>query len=215
MKIVCISDTHGQHRKFEIPEGDVLVFAGDLMTDGKNWPEIGDFNAWLGTLPHRHKVVITGNHDRLFESNPYFSRGLLTNCTYLENSGCEIDGVKFWGSPYTPTFCGWAFNSTPEELRRHWGLIPNDTDVLITHGPPYGISDVAVGGGEHLGCVDLLKKFLDFRANPKLHVFGHIHGSGGQSSFLNPNHGVRTRFVNASLVNEAYATVNKPIVVEL
>lgn len=209
MKLVLISDTHGQHKKFTIPDGDVLIFAGDMMTSGRDHFEVISFNKWIGTLPHPHKIVIAGNHDRIFETNPSYARGLLTNATYLENSGCEIDGVKFWGSPYTPAFCNWAFNSTSEELKHHWSLIPNDTDVLVTHGPPWSCLDKAHPTHEHLGDPVLHDRLIE--VCPKLHVFGHIHGSGSK--------GVRDLsglwHVNASLVNEAYAPVNKPIVVDL
>jgi Icc-related predicted phosphoesterase len=207
MKLVLISDTHGKHRDFEIPDGDVLVFAGDMMTDGWHWPEIMSFNNWLGELPHPHKIVTAGNHDRLFETNPSYARGLLTNATYLENSGCEIGGLKFWGSPYMPAFCDWAFNSTPEQLKKHWSLIPEDTDVLITHGPPWGTNDKAHPSHDHLGDKELTKAVA--RLVPRLHVYGHIHGGHGRSG------GLICPSVNASLVDEAYQPVNKPIVVEL
>jgi len=211
MKIVCISDTHGKHRQFEIPDGDVLVFAGDIMTHGFNHVEIMDFNAWLGELPHKHKIVIAGNHDRLFETNPSYSRGLLTNATYLENSGCEIEGIKFWGSPYTPAFCNWAFNLEPWELSDNWKQIPSDVDVLITHGPPLGYNDKAHPTHEHLGD-GVLRDIIEI-VQPYLHVCGHIHGGHGWFEMGNPEY--PTACVNASLVNEAYAPVNKPIVVEI
>lgn len=210
MKIVCISDTHGHHKKFDIPDGDVLVFAGDMMTAGRDHFEIISFNKWLGRLPHSHKIVIAGNHDRLFESNPSYAQGLLTNCTYLENSGCEIDGVKFWGSPYTPAFYNWAFNSTPEEFQKHWNLIPSDTDVLITHGPAFGILDTITAGTDHLGCIELAKTIS--RIVPRLHVFGHIHGGHG---WMGKAFTGDCKCVNASLVDEGYRPVNEPIVVEL
>ena len=101
MRLVLISDTHGQHRKFDIPEGDVLIHAGDFMWSGRNYEEIIDFDVWLGSLPHKHKIVIAGNHDILFEQQ-YSARNHLTNATYLQDSGIEIDGLKFWGAPWLP-----------------------------------------------------------------------------------------------------------------
>src|SRR5580658_3578813 len=99
LRIVCISDTHGQHAKLHLPEGDILVHAGDFMAFGDKPREVTDFNQWLGKQTHRHKVVIAGNHDWMFERHPGAAQALLTNAIYLENSGTEIEGLKFWGSP--------------------------------------------------------------------------------------------------------------------
>ena len=208
MRLVLISDTHGQHRKFAIPEGDVLIHAGDFMYSGRYMMEISDFNDWLGSLPHKHKVVVAGNHDILFET-PHVSRALLTNATYLENSGAVIEGLKFWGSPVQPEFNDWAFNvKRGRDIKKYWDMIPDDTDVLITHGPPWGIRDRCVPGEtEHLGCKDLREAIV--RVIPKLHVFGHIHGSHGEC-ILGP-----TRFVNAALLDERYQPTNEPIVVDI
>lgn len=207
MKLVLISDTHGRHRQFSTPPGDVLIHAGDIMTNGYRKEEIVDFNDWLGEQPQAKKVVIAGNHDRLFESTTS-AQGVLTNAIYLENSGVTIAGLKFWGSPASPEFCNWAFNyKRGEDIDRIWRMIPDDTDVLITHGPPSGIQDWVKPGRPNLGCGNLRAATL--RVKPKLHVFGHIHGGYGEY-----NDGT-TRFVNASLVNEAYMPVNKPIVVEI
>jgi Icc-related predicted phosphoesterase len=103
---------------------------------------IKDFDDWLGTLPHKHKIVICGNHDLCFEDNPKEARKLMKNAHYLEDETIEIEGLKFYGSPWQPEFHNWAFNlNRGEEIKKKWDLIPNDTDVLITHGPPYGILD--------------------------------------------------------------------------
>ena len=209
MRLVLISDTHGQHRKFDIPEGDVLIHAGDFMWSGRNYEEIIDFDVWLGSLPHKHKIVIAGNHDILFEQQ-YSARNHLTNATYLQDSGIEIDGLKFWGAPWQPEFNNWAFNvPRGAAIKKYWDLIPEGTDVLITHGPPWGKLDRVVPkhGVEHLGCGELLKA-VD-RVQPRLHVFGHIHG--GYGTMWEEN----THFVNAALLNEQYRPVNKPVVVEL
>ena len=206
-KIVCISDTHSKHRQFSLPDGDILVHAGDIMNSGWEGTEVRDFNVWLGEQPHRHKIVIAGNHDWLFEKHRS-TRNLLTNAIYLENSGVEIEGLKFWGSPAQPEFCNWAFNyKRGEDIDRIWKLIPDDTDVLITHGPPAGILDWIKPGRESLGCRNLREAIK--RVKPKLHVFGHIHGGHGEDE-IPP-----TKFVNASLLNEAYQPAYKPIVVEL
>jgi hypothetical protein len=142
IRIVCISDTHGQHAKLSAPAGDVLVHAGDFMAFGDAPKEIVDFNHWLGKQPHRFKVVIAGNHDLMFERHPGAAKELLSNAIYLENSGTELLGLKFWGSPVQPEFNNWAFNvARGAAIRRYWQMIPEGTDVLVTHGPPFGVLD--------------------------------------------------------------------------
>ncbi|RXS98252.1 metallophosphoesterase [Silvibacterium dinghuense] len=208
MRIVCISDTHGQHRQLTVPEGDILIHAGDFMRSGQRLNEIVDFNDWLGSLPHPHKVVIAGNHDLLFESYPEMARGRLNNTTYLENSGAEIFGLKFWGSPVQPTFHNWAFNvDRGAAIRRYWKKIPSDTDVLITHGPPFGTLDKIDILGPHLGCEELAKTISQIR--PRLHVFGHIHGGHGQETTK------ATAFVNAAVLNERYELTHKSQTIDL
>lgn len=209
MKIVCVSDTHARHRHFTTPPGDVLIHAGDIMNCGYKIGEIKDFNEWLADQPQARKVVIAGNHDRLFESS-LRGQELLTNATYLENSGTTINGVTFWGSPAQPEFCNWAFNyKRGEEIARIWSRIPYNIDVLITHGPPFGILDWTKPGNGSLGCQDLKRRVQEIK--PKLHVFGHIHG--GYGVFGEYDGG--TIFANASLLNEAYQPVNRPIVIDL
>jgi hypothetical protein len=97
-------------------------------------------------------VVCAGNHDRYFQNSPHDARFLFTNATYLENTGVTIDNVTFWGSPYTPEFLNWAFMYTRGSGAKYWDQIPDGLDVLITHGPPFGILDQVAPDGEHLGC---------------------------------------------------------------
>jgi len=178
MRIVCVSDTHARHHLTVVPDGDVLVHAGDITRRGK-LEDVEAFDRWLGTLPHRHKVVICGNHDFCFQEQAAEARARITNAIYLEDSGCEIDGIRFYGSPWQPYFGGWAFNlPRGEELARVWAKIPSGVDVLITHGPPAGILDLT-HAGDHCGCVDLFARV--FEVKPQLHVFGHIHESAGRS----------------------------------
>lgn len=207
MRIVCTSDTHSLHYRIpEVPDGDVLIHAGDIMSGGWDWQEVDSFNNWLGTLPHKHKIVIAGNHDWLFYRNRAGIEPLLTNATYLENSGVEIDGFRFWGSPVQPEFMNWAFNvPRGEAIKRYWDQIPLDTDVLITHGPPMGIRDWTRLGDDHLGCEELLAAIN--RVRPQLHVFGHIHGGAGQVA------DIHTYFCNASFLNEAYRPWFRPLAV--
>lgn len=198
MRLVVISDTHSLHDKIDsLPDGDVLVHAGDFMNSGYDPQDISSFNRWLGEQPFKHRVVIAGNHDRYFQAAPQQAQALLTNAIYLENSGVTIDGVSFWGSPYTPEFLHWAFMYPQGPAARlYWDQIPANLDVLITHGPPYGILDQTAPGEAHLGCEELLHAIE--QKKPKVHLFGHIHGGAG--TFQNES----TRFVNAAYLNERY-----------
>jgi Icc-related predicted phosphoesterase len=212
MILVLLSDTHGKHRHFAIPPGDVLIHAGDFMCDHRDPHDITSFISWFGKQPHRHKILVAGNHDGFVQRHPEESRKLFeqsnTPVHYLENSGVELEGVRFWGSPVQPEFNNWFFNvPRGPEIKKYWDKIPQSTDVLITHGPPAGIRDWVKPGQDSLGCWDLLQAVR--RVKPKVHVFGHIHGGYGEHESLG------TRFYNASLLNEAYQATNEPHVVEL
>lgn len=205
MRIVCISDTHNRHDEINVPEGDILVHSGDFTSLGKI-EEINKFNEWLGTLPHKHKVIVAGNHDKLFEYNGSLARTLITNATYLENSGTRIKGLNFWGSPITPRYFDWAFNQERGwPIKRFWDIIPDDTDVLITHGPPFSILD-ETRMGEFAGCEELLKRVREVK--PRWHIFGHIHE--GYGAFREGE----TLYVNASSLNYKYQAVNLPFIIE-
>ena len=220
IKLVVLSDTHGHHRSVEIPDGDVLVFAGDFMTSGYKHQEVKDFGKWFSNQPHRYKILVSGNHDRMVESFPqYCLEKFSKNVIYLQDSGCEINGWNFWGSPFQPEFNNWAFNVPRGTLiRKHWDLIPNDTDILITHGPPYGVLDQINTPRSkyftegHLGCEELSKVVNNI--SPIVHIFGHIHGGYGQliTCYGEDNY---SAFYNASICNEEYKPVNKPHVIEL
>ncbi len=205
MRIVCISDTHDKHAALDIPDGDVLVHAGDITGRGRR-EQIVAFDAWLGGLPHRHKVVIAGNHDFGLERDPS-NRAWFAHATYLLDEEVTLDGVRFYGSPWQPRFFDWAFNlDRGAPLREVWAKIPVGVDVLITHGPPYGILD-RTARGEAVGCEELRAAVA--RVRPRLHVFGHIHEAYGQLELDG------TRFVNASACDLSYAPVQPPIVVDL
>jgi len=198
MRLVIISDTHGQHDQIkDMPEGDILIHAGDFMNSGTDLLEITSFNRWLGEQRFKHRVVCAGNHDKLFESDPGTAKSLLSNAHYLENSGITLEGLRFWASPYTPEFFDWAFmypRGTAAE--KYWEQIPENLDVLITHGPPFGILDQPAPHKPNVGCAELLVAVQ--RTKPKVHVFGHIHGGAGELE----RDGVR--FVNAAYLNERY-----------
>lgn len=203
MKIVCISDTHNKHRKIDIPDGDILIHSGDFSSNIKS---IYNFNDWIRELPHKYKIVIAGNNDFIFEKDPQIARNIITNAIYLEDSGIEINGFNIWGSPVTPRFLNKAFNrNRGKEIKKHWDMIPLNTDILITHTPPYKILDQNFFG-KHLGCEELRNKVDVLK--PKIHIFGHIHNSHGVKNINN------TIFVNASSLNELYLTV-KPIVIDI
>jgi len=212
MRLVCISDTHSlQHNLLHsIPDGDVLLHAGDIMNCGYRVNEIRDFLSWFQKFPHKHKIFIAGNHDRYFENYPVDVRTLLKefdDVIYLQDSSVVLDGIKFYGSAWTPFFCNWAFNvARGQEIKKVWDKIPEDTDVLMTHGPPYGYLD-QVNKGPYLGCEELAKRVLEVK--PLCHVFGHIHDGYG----TRVEHGVS--FINASCCTERYQPINKPIIIDL
>jgi predicted phosphodiesterase len=206
MRIVCLSDTHDLHDQLQVPDGDLLLHAGDATMRGSE-AQIRAFDRWLASLPHRHKVVIAGNHDWAFERTPAAARGWLRAATYLEDDEVTVDGLRIWGSPWQPWFHDWAFNlDRGPAIAAKWDLIPAGIDVLITHGPPAGILD-RTDQGDAVGCADLLAAVR--RVRPKLHVFGHIHEAYGTLE----QDGVR--FVNASNCSVRYRPVQPPIVVDL
>ncbi len=177
MRIVAVADTHLFHRELVVPDGDVFVHAGDLCRGGE-LEELREAAAWVAGLPHRHKIVVAGNHDRAFANDPAAARALLGGgVIHLEDEGATIEGVRFWGSPWQPAFHDWAFNlPRGEPLAAIWRRIPAGLDVLITHGPPAGIGDRSPVGGR-AGCADLRAR-VEVVA-PRLHLFGHIHQDGG------------------------------------
>lgn len=219
MRIVCLSDTHGHHDRIHVPDGDVLIHSGDFCHRGLE-RDVLAFAAWLDRLPHKHKVVVAGNHDRFFEQKPELARTYLEpHVIYLQDSGCVIDGLTFWGAPWQPWFMDWAFNLPRKgaALREKWNKIPFKTDVLITHGPPHGILDQVrpptdgwdseASTMEPLGCEELRIRVLAI--HPILHVFGHIHEGYG-TLHLND-----TTFVNASICSDEYRPIHAPVVVDL
>ena len=207
MRIVIISDTHNLLSKIAVPEGDLLVHCGDLCGYGK-LAELERFNQEISYLPHKYKIVIAGNHDWPFELENNIARSALTDLVYLQDEGIEIEGMKIYGSPWQPEFMNWAFNlpRRSSELLDKWRMIPQDIDLLITHGPPHGILD-RTKYGQHVGC-ELLRQRVD-EIKPRLHCFGHIHEGYGQEQRKD------TLFVNASILNIWYRPTNKPVVIDL
>lgn len=205
LKIVTISDTHNKHQELTIPNGDILIHAGDFTNRGE-LESVARFNDFLGTLPHRYKIVVAGNHDFCFEKMPKEARALMTNAIYLEDDGVTLEGVSIYGSPWQPWFFNWAFNIWSESKRAEkWALIPEQTQILVTHGPPYSYGD-RVEGGKLVGCKALLNRVEQIK--PKYHIFGHIHEAAGIYS------NEQTTFINASSCTLSYEAKNSPIVFE-
>jgi hypothetical protein len=177
MDLVIMGDTHELHQEVEVPGGDLLIFTGDLSMFSKNMSAIEDFNDWLGELPHRWKLVIPGNHEFFLEAAPH-NRSMLSNATVLIDEEISIHGLKIYGSPATPLGGGAFGMPAPEERARHWARIPNDVDVLVTHGPPRGILDLSPGQHEHAGDPELMSQVKEL-TSLRLHCFGHIHGGYG------------------------------------
>jgi Icc-related predicted phosphoesterase len=204
VKLILISDTHGFEPK--VPDGDILIHAGDLTMNG-TYNQVAKAGTWLRSLPHKNKIVIAGNHDWLFEKNLPDARAMLgPGIHYLENSSTTVERLKIYGSPVQPRFFDWAFNvDRGAKIKAYWDMIPDNVDVLVTHGPPRGILDQAnpARNTEHCGCDDLWDAI--HRIQPRIHVFGHIHGGYGKQETK-----FETMCYNASVVDEAYRLRNEP-----
>lgn len=206
MKFVTISDTHGKHRALNLPDGDVLIHAGDFCHYGSE-SDLHDFLDWFQLLDFDTKILIGGNHDFFAAEQPKaFQQLLPTGITYLNDSGATVNGIKLWGSPVQPDLTGWAFGKERgAAMKKHWDLIPLDTEILITHTPPYGILDQS-RSGKSIGCKVLTKQLKVLQV--KFHVFGHVHASYGRKSIK------ETEFINVSNMNSAKGLVNEPLVFE-
>jgi len=208
MRIIFLADTHTLHRNIKVPDGDMIVHAGDVSGSG-TVAQLEEFFDWFRGLPHRHKVIVAGNHDWLFELNNDRAREMAKEFVYLQDESVVVEGVKLYGSPWQPWFNDWAFNlDRGAPLKAKWDIIPPDTDILITHGPPHGIGD-KTDAGELAGCEDLLRAVL--RIQPKAHVFGHIHEGYG----IHRRKDTPTVFVNASICDASYNPINKPVVMDV
>ncbi len=232
MRIIHLSDTHNKHNQVEKTECDLIAHTGDFSSIGSK-EQVLAFLKWFSRYPSTYKIFIAGNHDISFDANkfkdkqkPEWLQEALSDFQkydalnfYLENSGCEIEGLKFWGSPVTPRFGHprWAFNEDRGwNIRQVWNEIPDDTDVLLTHGPPAGILDYVpfkekyeegcthyLPGGNR-GCVDLRDRVLWIE--PRYHLFGHIHEEYGYRDRGSGS----TTYLNGSLVDMHYNLVNEP-----
>lgn len=198
MKIVFIADTHGYESQLVIPNGDVLVHAGDFSAWRGSEIESQEFDNWLGSLPHKVKIFVPGNHDYPI----YEKRYRISNAITLEDSFHVVDGIKFYGFPWQPSFSNWAYHILPGQSMQHKvDLIPKDVDVLISHSPPFGILDELVSG-RNVGIDELAK--WSARYKPTVHAMGHIHEGYGKVVIGG------TTFLNCSICDVRYNPVNKP-----
>ena len=216
-RLTFISDTHTKHEKLNgfLPGGDILLCAGDISSRGYK-TELENFFKWFdGIDNYDHKIFIAGNHDFGFQDEPETIKGLLTGyktIDYLQDEYLGIqDGdepeLKIWGSPWQPEFHNWAFNlPRGEKIKEKWDLIPDDVDILITHGPAFGKLDYVPYDGLNVGCEELLKRIEEVK--PKIHLSGHSH-SGWGYVFNGETH-----FFNAAILNDRYEFRNKPITIE-
>jgi Icc-related predicted phosphoesterase len=235
-KITFISDTHYKHSQIvtsksfrkkdqplDLPGGDILIHAGDFMNAGYNPMEAIMFFKWFDEIDNYDtKVFIAGNHDRWMQDEPQDAKGMLTGyktIEYLEDEELAIyydgpngdmpeENIRIYGSPWQPEFYNWAFNLPrhSEQMKAKWDAIPDNTDILITHGPPFGYLDIPGGQSIRVGCEMLRARVDAFK--PKIHVFGHIHGSAGY--YFNGH----THFINAAVLNEQYRYANLPLNIE-
>lgn len=218
MIITCLSDLHGFYPKLE--SGDLLIIAGDL-TAREEPEEYVYFRHWLSKQDYQKRIVIAGNHDTYLEWDYIFgSTPFLEIADYLCDSGTEFKGLKIWGCPWTPRFFGMNPNCTAFTYHSEkWfydekiAKIPDDIDILITHGPSRGVLDKTIRG-EHVGST-AIEKYLKYVNRPKLHAFGHIHEDYGIREKWTGNDDTRVTSVNCSIVNERYEHVNKPVTVVL
>ena len=222
MKISCLSDLHGfLINKYMIPECDLIIISGDLcpvvnhnVNFQVKWLN-EDFNNWCKSLD-TPVICCGGNHDWAYEKCP--EKIFNKDYTYLHERGIKFKDINIFGLNWQLTFYNWAFNLPEEELAKKWELIPDDTDIIICHGPAYGYGDLVPGQpnyrdddawpqAEHVGSPSMLRKIE--QVSPRLYCHGHIHS--GYGSYKHNE----TIIVNASLLNEQYKLVNKPIVVEI
>lgn len=214
VKVACISDTHNFHHNIKggIPKCDLLLHAGDITRVG-NYEKLSKFDDWAGTLwmPQDRMVCIAGNHDLTLEDDPETAKAILSHWTYLQDEAHEVFGLKIWGTPWSKEYGeGWGFQlRTPEERRKCWAKIPDDTDIVVCHEPPYLYGDYVVTKNrkEHVGCEFLAERLMEVR--PMLTVCGHVHEDPGV--FAAPWGTV----VNATSTSGGYKPKRKPIVVNL
>ena len=207
MRVVFISDTHNKHQQLVLPDGDLLIHAGDVSGRGTK-QEIESFLNWFSSQPHKYKVFIAGNHDFFIEDHPReFEMLLPSNVIYLQDRMIDIEGKKIYGSPWTPRFMNWAFmKEKGDEIAEVWSNVPSNVDILITHGPVNGVLD-KIYTGVSVGCDELAR--IVTLCKPKYFLCGHIHEAYGTFE----QNG--TVYMNGAVLNERYQLQNEPLIFEI
>lgn len=193
-----------EHRlAHDIPDGDILLHAGDITRNGLP-RDLEALDRFFESLPHKHKIFTPGNHDWCFEKNPERAAAMVPHATCLIDQSVKVAGIRIWGSPWQPEYHDWAFNlPRGQALAEKWALIPEHTDIVITHGPVRGIRDLCSHGG-HEGCDDLRDRLQEVK--PRLHVCGHIHEAYGVEKVG------ETTYINASICDQGYKPSRAPLV---
>lgn len=214
LKIVAISDVHCRWNKLIIPKCDILISSGDYSYHGEKHV-VKDFHTWLNKQPAEHIISVQGNHETWVEKNFEEAKTVATEACprvhFMDEGLVEIEGLKIWCSAITPWFYSWAWNRhRGPNIEKHWALIPDDTDILITHGPPKDILDGVpwIDGTikETVGCEELRDRIA--KVHPAIHIFGHIHHGHGE------HHEKYTSYYNASICDEQYKPINPITVIE-
>ena len=200
MKIVALSDIHGKWKQLgDLPECDILISAGDYSFRGEKHM-VKDFHTWLNKQDAAHIISVQGNHEVWVEHNFEEAKEIATTACpaihFIDEGLIEIEGIKIWCSAITPWFYDWAWNRRISEIEPHWAKIPDDTDILVTHGPPYGILDELMSGAR-AGCMHLYERVK--QVEPDIHIFGHLHLNGGQNKTID-----KTTFYNVASCDESY-----------
>jgi len=209
MKAWHISDTHSNQGQLVIPEGvDMVIHSGDASNykdPYRNEPELRAFIDWFATLPIPVKIFVPGNHDTSLEKG-LINRDLIESrgIHLLINEEKTIEGLRFWGSPFTPRYGDWSYMKDRGTINRIWETIPDGIDVVVTHGPPYGVLDATLRRDNQYDlCGDSALFKAIARVNPALMCFGHIHSCGEiRNTGTRTVHGMRTLFSNGACCDD-------------
>lgn len=222
LRVVHVSDTHMSHHQLKMPDGDILVHTGDL-SGVTNMNELFSFNNWLKGMEGKYREIffVPGNHDGQFEQLS-FCQNILTECKVLFDQQVEFDGYKIYGSPWTLTFFDWWFMKDKDKIQEVWDKIPDDTNILLTHQPPYLCLDRAYEYIKNkrnqedtkrilnVGCKALRETCMNRLKKLQLNCFGHLHMDGGKTV---ENNGIV--FSNGAVLNDYYYMTNGPNVIDI
>lgn len=206
MKIIALSDTHTEHEKVSLPDGDILIFAGDFEIRRDRPTDLFDMIAWFSQQPHKTKIVIFGNHDFTNNLTWWELQQRFGKIYYLDNGYIIVNGLKIWGSSYSPTFMDWAWMKSDNELKEIYATIPDDTDIVVTHTPCRGILDDC-GRYGNVGSISLRERIKEIK--PKIHICGHIHNCHGKYT------DGQTDYYNVSAMDDNYDVINRAMIIEV